>query len=75
MLLKTTNPRTIFRLAMASLALFGLLGIVHLPEAFSEDLVDGTRGALLGATIALLYLTFRLKRMRNDGTTERRNGP
>ena len=64
MLLKTTNPRTIFRLAMTSLALFGLLGIVHLPATFSEDMVDGMRGALLGATIALLYLTFHLRRKR-----------
>ena len=65
MLLKTTNPRTIFRLAMASLALFGLLGIVHLPATFSEDMVDGMRGALLGATIALLYLVFHVRRKRN----------
>ena len=62
MLLKTNNPRTIFRLAMASLALFGVLGIVHLPETFSDDMVDGMRGALLGASIAFLYLAFRLGR-------------
>ena len=61
MLLKTTHPRTIFRLAMASLALFGVLGIVHLPESFREDVVDGIRGALLGASIALLYLAFGRK--------------
>jgi hypothetical protein len=67
MLLKTKNPRTIFRLAMASLALFGLLGMLHLPEGFSEGMVDGMRGALLGATIALLYLAFRLERRRKDG--------
>jgi hypothetical protein len=68
MLLKTTNPRTIFRLAMAALALFGLLGIVHLPATVSEDMVDGMRGGLLGVTIALLYLVFHLKRKReNDG--------
>ena len=58
MLLERNNPRMIFRLAMASLALFGLLGIVHLPATFSENMVDGMRGALLGATIALLYLAF-----------------
>ena len=62
MLLKTKNPHTIFRLAMASLALFGLLGMVHLPKTFSEDMVDGMRGVLLGATIALLYLAFRARR-------------
>jgi hypothetical protein len=66
MLLKTRNPRTIFRLAMASLALFGVLGIVHLPATFSEDMVDGMRGALLGASIALLYLAFRLDRKRKN---------
>ena len=68
MLLKTTNSRTIFRLAMASLALFGVLGMVRPPTTFSEDVVDGTRGALLGASIALLYLFFRLRQRReNDG--------
>jgi hypothetical protein len=67
MLLKTTNPRTLFRFAMASLALFGVLGMVHLPATVSEDIVDGTRGALLGATIALLYLAFHLQRKRNVG--------
>jgi hypothetical protein len=65
-MLETTNPRTIFRLAMASLALFGILGIVHLPATFSEDVVDGTRGALLGTSIALLYLFFRRRRKRNN---------
>ena len=67
MLLKTKNPRTIFRFAMASLALFGVLGMVHLPETFNEDLVDAMRGALLGASIAFLYLAFRLERKgKND---------
>ena len=66
MLLETTNPRTIVRLAMASLAVFGLLGIVHLPESFGERMVDGLRGALLGASIALLYLAFRLDRKRRS---------
>ena len=66
MLLKTKNPRTIFRLAMASLALFGGLGIVRLPEMFSEGMVDGMRGALLGATIAFLYVAFRLERKRKN---------
>ena len=66
MLLKTTHPRTIFRLAMASLALFGVLGIVRLPQPFNEDLVDATRGAFLGASIAFLYLAFRLERKRKN---------
>jgi hypothetical protein len=59
MLLKTKHPRTIFRLAMASLALFGVLGMVHLPGSFGEGMVDGIRGALLGVSVALLYLAFR----------------
>ena len=63
MLLKNTNARTIFRLAMAALALFGVLGMVHLSPTVSEDLVDGIRGALLGASIALLYLAFRARRI------------
>ena len=62
MLLKIKNPRTIFRLAMASLALFGILGMVHPPEGFSEGMLDGIRGALLGASIALLYVAFRARR-------------
>jgi hypothetical protein len=62
MLLETRNARTIFRLAMACLALFGVLGLVHLPSTVSEDLVDGMRGALIGASIALIYLSFRLQR-------------
>jgi membrane-anchored glycerophosphoryl diester phosphodiesterase (GDPDase) len=66
MLLKTRHTRTIFRLAMALLALFGVLGIVHLPATFSQDMVDGMRGALLGATIAFLYLAFRLDRKRKN---------
>jgi hypothetical protein len=66
MLLKTTNPRTIFRLGMAFLAMFGVLGIVHLPATFSEDILDGVRGALLGASIALLYLASRFGRWRKS---------
>ena len=64
MLLKTNNSRMIFRLAMACLALFGILGIVHPASTFSEDVLDGTRGALIGASIALLYLAFRVERTR-----------
>ena len=67
MLLKVTNPRTIFRIAMICLALFGCLGIPSLASTFSEDLLDGLRGALLGATVVLIYLTFRLQRKQEDG--------
>jgi hypothetical protein len=62
MLMKVKNPRTIFRVAMLCLAVFASLGIPALASMFGEDLLDGLRGALLGATIALLYLMFRLKR-------------
>ena len=67
MLLKVKNPRTIFRLAMVCLALFGALGLPSLASRFSEDLLDGMRGALLGATVVLIYLTFRLERRRHAG--------
>jgi hypothetical protein len=33
-------------------------------STFSQGVVDGMRGALLGATIVLIYLTFRLKHSR-----------
>ena len=67
MLLKVRTPRTMFRAAMLSLVLFGCLGLPSLASKLDEDLVDGVRGALLGATIALIYLTFRLQRKREDG--------
>ena len=67
MLLKVRTPRTMFRAAMLSLALCGILGMPSLAAKFSEDLVDGVRGALLGATVALIYLTFRLQGKREDG--------
>ena len=62
MLLKVKNPRTIFRVAMVCLAVFGSLGIPALASSFNEDLLDGIRGGLLGATVVLIYLTFRLQR-------------
>ena len=66
MLLKVRTPRTIFRAAMVCLALFAGLGIPSLASKFGEDTLDGVRGALLGATITLIYLTFRLQRSRGD---------
>jgi hypothetical protein len=39
MLRETTNSRPIFRLAMASRALFGVLGMVRPPTTFSEDVL------------------------------------
>ena len=64
MLLKTTEPRTLYRLALVSLALFGILGMLHPRSPFSDGLLDGARGALLGATIGLVYLTSRLERKK-----------
>ena len=75
MLLKVKTPRTIFRVAMVCLALFGGLGTPALSSMFSEDLLDGVRGALLGATIVLIYLTLRLQWKRREQclvTRERR---
>ena len=62
MLLKAKNPRTIFRVAFACLALSGVLGIPSVSASLGVDLVDALRGALLGATVALLYFAFRLQR-------------
>jgi hypothetical protein len=64
MLLKVKSPRTIFRAAMMCVALCGGLGIPSLSSRVSEDLLDGVRGALLGAAVVLIYLTFRLQRRR-----------
>jgi hypothetical protein len=67
MLLKVKNPRTLFRLAMGCLAIFGLLGMLHpASSSFNEGVVDGARGALLGAAVALIWLTFRLQHRRSD---------
>jgi hypothetical protein len=47
--------------------LFGGLGMPSLSSRVSEDLLDGVRGALLGAAVVLIYLTFRLQRRRRVG--------
>jgi hypothetical protein len=62
MLLKTQTPRTLFRFALSSLALFGLLGMLHPAGRVAEGAIDGARGALIGATVALLYLATRAQR-------------
>ena len=66
MLLKLKQPRTIFRAAMLCLAVFASLGIPALASKFNTDWLDGVRGALLGATVALIYLTFRGQRAREN---------
>ena len=67
MLLKVTNPRTIFRAAMLCLVVFGVLGMPSLSRSLGENVVDGVRGALLGAAITLLFLAFRRQRRCEDG--------
>lgn len=62
MVFKLTNPRSIFRAAAACLALFGILGIPRVASSFGEGMLDGARGALLGAAVGLLYLMFRRQR-------------
>jgi hypothetical protein len=67
MLLKVRSPRIVFRLAMVCLALFGVLGFSRVASALDDDWLDGARGALLGATVVLIHLTFRLRRRRDGG--------
>ena len=64
MLLKRrTNPATFLRLAMASLlAFFTLTLIARSAPSNWQDLLDGVRGAMLGATLALMALTGVVKR-------------
>jgi hypothetical protein len=67
MLMRMKTPRTIFRVAMMCLALFGVLGFPSLSSSLSEDVMHAVRGALLGASAALIYLTFRLRRTLGNG--------
>ena len=64
MLLKQgRDPSTLWRWAMVCLlAFFALTLVARVVPSASEDLVDGIRGALLGATIALIVLAGVLKR-------------
>jgi hypothetical protein len=64
MLLKQgTKPSTLWRWAMVCLLAFFALPLATraMPVA-TEDLVDGIRGALLGATLGLMVLSGVLKR-------------
>lgn len=57
------NPRTVWRLAMLSLLAFFAMNVVarHASPAH-EDLLDGVRGALLGAAIGLVIVVGVIKR-------------
>ena len=60
------NPRTVFRAAMACLLVFSALPLIARPSTtYWSDVMDGVRGALLGATIALIAAS---------GVLRRRNG-
>jgi hypothetical protein len=64
MLLRTGRPRMLFKTSMVSLILFNALPLLLRPfPSVSVDIIDGIRGALLGATIALLFLFFRSRRL------------
>jgi hypothetical protein len=64
MLLRTRRSRTLFKASMVSLLLSNALPLLVRPfHSVPVDIVDGVRGALLGATIALLFLFFRSRRL------------
>ena len=68
MLLHTGRSRVLFRASMVSLILFNALPLLLRPfPPVSVDIIDGIRGALLGATIALLFLFFRSRRSEQGG--------
>ena len=66
MLLKRqTNPATLWRLAMASLLAFFVITLISRSAPTNwQDLLDGMRGAMLGATLALMALTAVARRRR-----------
>ena len=68
MLLRNSrNQRAVFRTAMATLLGFFVLPLVaHPTTTYWIDIMDGVRGALLGAAIALIAVSGVLKR-RNSG--------
>ena len=68
MLLKKGNPRTVFRAALGCLLVFSLLPLVT-RHAGSQwiDVIDGVRGVLLGAMIALIAVSGVLQRRGTMG--------
>ena len=68
MLLHTGRPRALFRASMVSLILFNALPLLLRPfPSVPVDIIDGIRGALLGATLALIFLFFRSRRSEQGG--------
>ena len=69
MLLKKANPQSMIHIALVCLALFGVLGLPSLTSGetdFTKGLVDGVRGALMGATAVLIYLSSRARREKGS---------
>lgn len=68
MLLNSVRSGILFKVSMVSLILFNALPLLRRPfPSLSVDIIDGARGALLGATVALLYLFFRSRRVEQGG--------
>jgi hypothetical protein len=64
MLLRTGRSRTLFKASMVSLILFNAVPLLLRPfPSVPVDVIDAVRGALLGATIALVFLFFRSRRL------------
>ena len=63
-LLENDRSRTMFRVVLVSLLLFGLVQLpMRLRPDFHPDLLDGLRGAFLGAAIAALgVMSWRRRR-------------
>ena len=71
MLLKQgRNPQTVWRMAMVCLlAFFALPLLARSVPSNWQDAIDGIRGALLGATIALVAVSGVLKRRGGGGVS------
>jgi len=56
-MLSGKNPRTVLRLAMLCLLAFFALNVVaHYAPPARQDMLDGIRGVVLGATIGLFLV-------------------
>lgn len=64
------NPKVMIKIGMALLLVFFALNLVRHPTAGVGDLIDGVRGALLGAAATLLlwaaYLNGRRRRLNGN---------